>query len=108
MPEQGIENLSFSQIPYFDCGIVGTGNQIRPVRVEINRVHSIAMSIIVLQQALGTAIKNFDLLVSATSSQASTIRVEFNIVDHTCVISESMDQVSVHNIPQFDSAIVRA
>lgn len=53
-----------------------------------------------------TVVKNLDLSIRAARCNTSTIRVEFNISNHTCVVSERMNLLIWINVPKSHSLIV--
>ena len=60
MSIQGVEDVSLSQIPDFQGGVVGAGKEVSAVRVEVDFVHVGAMSIVVLDESLTSDVPDFD------------------------------------------------
>lgn len=78
--------------------------------IEGNRVDSVVVGIIVLEQPLRSAIENFDFLISSTRSETGAIRMELNLVDHTSMISELLNLLlyflAPGDIPEPDSSVI--
>lgn len=60
--------------------------------METNRIYSVLMRIIVLQQFLRATIENFNLLIGAARGQTSAIRMEIDILHHARMVGERVNQ----------------
>lgn len=74
--------------------------------MKSNWVNQIIVSIIVLQESVGTVVKNLNLSIWAARSNASSIWVEFHIWNHSSVICKRMDLLVWVNIPQSHSLVI--
>lgn len=106
MPIDSIHDLTFTEIPNFNCCIMWSWGKIISIWMEGNRVYDISMSIIMLKQSLWTTIEYFYFFVWCTGRQAGAIWMEPNSRDHAGMIHECMNNLFSCQIPKFDSAIV--
>ena len=74
--------------------------------IECNWIDSILVSVVVLKQSMRSAIKNLYLLVCAARCQACTVWMEFNIINHTCMICETVYLATTGDIPKTYSSII--
>ena len=64
------------------------------------------MSIVVLQQAVASGIEDLNFLIISARSNASAVRVELYLVDHSGVVSELVDLLTSGDIPDSNSPVV--
>jgi len=76
--------------------------------MEVNRVYSVIVRIVVLEKMLWAHIENFDFFVCAARSEATSIRMKTDSRNHALVVHKGVNICLIHNIPQFNSAIVWA
>ena len=78
MPIQGVEDVPLTQIPDFQGRVVGRGEQVSAIGVEVDLVHVGAVGIVVLNQPLASDVPNFDGFVLRTTGHTSTVGMELN------------------------------
>lgn len=76
--------------------------------METNWVYSISVGVVMLEEPLGTTVKDFDLLVRTTSCKAGAIWMIFNITDHSSMVNECVNQAGVNYVPQLYCSVVRS
>lgn len=64
------------------------------------------MSVVVLEESLGSRIEDFDFLVSSTRGKAGAIWVEGHILYHACMIIEAVYEAALGNVPKFYCTII--
>ena len=70
--------MTLSQVPNFDRRVITSRQEVSSVWMEINLVYIGAMGIVMLDKPLTSDIPNFDGLIRAATSNASTVRMEPN------------------------------
>ena len=78
MAIQGVEDVSLAKIPYFQGGVVGGGEQVPAVGVEVNFVDVCAVSVIVLNESLASDVPDFDGFVLGATGHAGAVRMELD------------------------------
>lgn len=74
--------------------------------MERDGVYLFGVSIVVLQQMLRSRVEDLDLLVSSTRGKASAIRVEADVLNHACMVSERVHRIALLNVPKHEGPVI--
>lgn len=76
------------------------------MRVKVDTVNQIIMSIIMLQEPVTSVIENLDLPIGSARTNAGTIRVELDIADHASVICIGVNELVALHVPQAHRLVI--
>ena len=66
------------------------------------------MRIVVLEETLGTGVKDFNLLIAGTRREASSIRMVGDRSHHTRMVEEAVNDRFSQQVPKSDASVVTA
>ena len=105
MAVKTVKNVTLAKVPNFDGSITCCWEQISSIWMESYLVHRISGTVVMLDQSLTSDVPDVNFVVCCTTCYTCPIRVEFDWVNPSIMVLESIDAVFRSNIPKLHGLI---